>query len=127
VRRHGCAVVGAADTPQLPVSMADDTARDRRALEVILGHPVHDEPWPEGALPAGTAVRVTREPGGHAAWRSEFTGVIDQAMAPRAVQNKHARPGELEYLVRFGTPQHDSAAGGPYRKAMIWDRYLKPL
>jgi hypothetical protein len=53
--------------------------------------------------------------------------VIDQAMAPHAVQDKHVRPGELEYFVRFGTPQHHSAGGGPYRKAMIWDRYLKPV
>ena len=109
------------------MSMRDDIERDRQALAAILRHPVGDEPWPDDALKPGTPVRVTSDPGGHTAWASEFTGVIDETMTPRTVQNRHARPGELEYFVRFGSPQYDSSGDGPYRKAMIWDRYLKPI
>jgi hypothetical protein len=36
----------------------------------------------------------------------------------------HARPGELAYWVDFDEPQLDHEGNGPYRKALIWDRYL---
>jgi hypothetical protein len=105
----------------------DEAAKDRRALEQILQDGTGDRPWPTGALGDGTAVRVVREEAGHAAWEREFTGVIDSTMVPREVKNRLARPGELEYSVRFDSPQYDCSGGGPYRKAVIWDRYLRVL
>lgn len=38
-----------------------------------------------------------------------------------------ARPGEREYSVTFDEPQFDADGDGPYRKAVIWDRYLEQL
>ncbi|MFF4388103.1 hypothetical protein ACFY0G_15160 [Streptomyces sp. NPDC001552] len=46
--------------------------------------------------------------------------------APELVENPHARPGEMAYWVAFDAPQYDGDGGGPYRKAQIWDRYLRP-
>jgi hypothetical protein len=46
---------------------------------------------------------------------------------PELVRHPGAREGELAYWVVFDDPQYDSDGDGPYRKALIWDRYLRPL
>lgn len=48
-------------------------------------------------------------------------------ITPRLVANRHAHPGELEYSVQFDEPQMDKTDLGPYRKAVIWARYLEPI
>lgn len=60
-------------------------------------------------------------------WQSEFLGTIDAMGAPEIITHAHAEPGELAYWVRFDEPQLDSLGCGPYRKAMIWGRYLQPV
>jgi hypothetical protein len=109
-------------------SEPDGLAHDRQALEAVLGYPVGGEPWPDGALRPGTRVRVIRDPDWRGPWEAaEFAGVVDAVRSPRPVQHPSARPGELVYFVAFDEAQYDSAGGGPYRKAQIWDRYLEPL
>ncbi|GGV39558.1 hypothetical protein GCM10010182_75060 [Actinomadura cremea] len=88
--------------------------------------PGRPAPWPDGALPAGCRVRVVRDPGWDGPWRSEFSGTVDALGPPEAVRHSRARPGELMYWVVFDEPQYDGAGDGPYRKAQIWDRYLRP-
>jgi len=81
---------------------------------------------PEEALAVGSRVRVVRDPEWDGPWRDEFLGTIDGHRAPEPVSHPHAQPGELEYWVAFDTPQYDGDGDGPYRKALIWDRYLRP-
>jgi hypothetical protein len=56
-----------------------------------------------------------------------FTGIVDATLPPRVVRNRLALAGELEYSVTFDQPQFDASGDGPYRKAVIWARYLGGL
>lgn len=107
--------------------MGDDVARDRKALEALIGNSRLNAPWPEDAMPPGTRVRVIQDTEWKGPWRQEFTGTIDTTMPPELVNHPMARPGELAYYVAFDEPQHDTSDDGPYRKAQIWERYLDPL
>jgi len=40
-------------------------------------------------------------------------------------QQTPSSPGELAYWVRFDEPQYDADSTDPYRKALIWARYLR--
>ncbi len=100
---------------------------DRRALAAVLGYSVDDEPWPPNAWPPGTRVRVIHDLEWDGPWRDEFDGTIDTTRPPQVVQNKAARPRELAYFVTFDAPQYDASGDGPYRKAQIWDRYLRSI
>jgi hypothetical protein len=101
-----------------------DVIRDRAAIEAIVGHGMAGE-WPAGAMPPATRVRVIKSEEWDGPWRQVFTGTIDDTISPRLVGRD--RPGELEYSVRFDEPQMDSSGDGPYRKGVIWARYLEPL
>jgi hypothetical protein len=105
---------------------SEDELRDRRALEAIMGRPVDDD-WPVDALPPGSRVRIVQDPDWGGPWRAVFVGTIDRTFPPQLVQNRVARSGEREYSVTFDEPQLDAGGDGPYRKAVIWDRYLEPL
>jgi hypothetical protein len=105
----------------------EQAAQDRQALEQLIGSSRSSAPWPDDAMPPGTRVLVVQDPEWSGPWRHEFTGTIDTAMPPRPVDHAKAQPGERAYFVAFDQPQHDSSDGGPYRKAEIWDRYLRPL
>ncbi|MFJ8431385.1 ferrous iron transport protein A [Kitasatospora sp. NPDC094019] len=59
-------------------------------------------------------------------WEVDFPGSIDDTGAPEPVLHTSAEPGELAYWVSFDEPQYDSGGSGPYRKAQIWARYLRP-
>ncbi len=83
--------------------------------------------WPEGAIAPGSHVRVIRDANWNGPWAQEFIGIVDGALIPRRVVNAHAKPGELSYLIAFAESQFDSSGDGPYRKAVIWARYLVPL
>jgi len=106
--------------------LSEDETVDRRALEAIIGRGLDDE-WPADALPPGTRVRVIQDQEWVGPWREIFLGTIDRALVPQRVNNRVARAGELEYLVTFDEPQLDASGEGPYRKAVIWDRYLQQL
>ncbi|MFD9475492.1 ferrous iron transport protein A [Streptomyces nojiriensis] len=107
-------------------SSASTNSDDRQAVEHIRGRSLPQE-WPAAALAAGSRVAVVRDPHGDGRpWRNEFPGTIDDMGAPEPVENSHARAGELAYWVVFDGPQYDSYGDGPYRKALIWDRYLRP-
>ncbi|MER5752268.1 ferrous iron transport protein A [Streptomyces sp. NPDC002088] len=69
---------------------------------------------------------MVRDPEWDGPWQNEFLGTIDEMSAPEPVEHPLAHAGELSYWVAFDRPQYDSAGGGPYRKAQIWDRYLRP-
>ncbi|MGW6981952.1 ferrous iron transport protein A [Streptomyces sp. NPDC054932] len=107
-----------------PPSASSDSD-DRRAVEHIRGRPLSQD-WPAAALAAGSRVTVVRDPDRDGPWRTEFPGTIDDMGAPELVESSYARAGELAYWVTFDAPQYDSDGGGPYRKAQIWDRYLRP-
>ena len=98
---------------------------DRRAVEQITGHPLCQD-WPAAALSAGSRVTVVHDPDWAGPWRNEFLGTIDDMGAPEPLENPHSRVGELAFWVTFDAPQYESDGGGPYRKAQIWDRYLRP-
>ncbi|MFG2232572.1 ferrous iron transport protein A [Streptomyces sp. NPDC048723] len=107
-------------------SSASTTSDDRRAVEHIRGRSLPQE-WPAAALAAGSRVAVVRDPHGDGRpWRNEFLGTIDDTGAPELVGSSPARAGELAYWVVIDGPQYDSDGDGPYRKALIWDRYLRP-
>jgi hypothetical protein len=53
--------------------------------------------------------------------------VINDFQPPAPVRHSTAQEGELAYWVVFDSPQYDSDGCGPYYKAQIWDRYLKPV
>lgn len=111
----------------LPVTDKDDDAdllRDRAAIEAIVAHAMVGE-WPAGAMSLGTRVRVIKAEDWDGPWRQVFTGTIDETISPQLLGE--GRPGELEYSVRFDEPQMDWSEDGPYRKAVIWARYLEPL
>ncbi|MFI8387671.1 ferrous iron transport protein A [Streptomyces sp. NPDC085540] len=108
-----------------PPSSASSSPDDRRVVEHIRGRPLSQD-WPAGALAAGSRVTVVHDPDWNGPWRNEFPGTIDDMGAPERVENPRARAGEMAYWVAFDAPQYDSDGGGPYRKAQIWDRYLRP-
>lgn len=59
---------------------------------------------------------------------SELDGTIDATIVPLLVRNPLAQPDEREYSAVFlDTPQRDAGEHGPYRRAVIWERYLKNL
>jgi hypothetical protein len=112
----------------VPVTKRDDdpdVRRDRAAIEAIVEHAMAGE-WKAGAMPPGTRVRVIKSEEWDGPWRRVFTGTIDETISPHLVA-PGGRPGELEYSVRFDEPQMDWSEDGPYRKAVIWARYLEPL
>jgi hypothetical protein len=120
-------VVRLRDTPRVTGSdPRDDMLRDRAAIEAVAGRGLAGD-WPEHAMPAGARVRVTKDDSWDGPWRQAFTGTVDETVTPRLVENRLARPGELEYSVRFDEPQNDVTDLGSYRKAVIWARYLERI
>ncbi|MFD7398616.1 ferrous iron transport protein A [Streptomyces virginiae] len=120
----------AASSSASPASSASSSSGaantcDRAAVERLTGRALPQE-WPSAALPAGSRVVVVRDPSGDGPWREEFLGTIDSMGAPEPVEHPRARAGELAYWVAFDEPQYDGDGDGPYRKALIWDRYLRP-
>lgn len=97
--------------------------RDRRAVETIIGVAL-PRAWPRGAWPAGTRVRVVHDRAWHGPWLQEFSGTVSAMAAPVPIRIPRAEAGELEYWVEFDQPQRDADGDGPYRKALIWARYL---
>jgi hypothetical protein len=104
----------------------DGPSAEKAAIEQIIGHPLPVD-WPAAAIPAGARVRVVKDVDWDGPWMREFDGVIDALGAPEPVRHPLAGPDELAYWVRFDEPQLDSAGDGPYRKAQIWGRYLRPV
>lgn len=77
-------------------------------------------------MPTGSRVTVVRDPEWGGPWQNEFRGTIDAMGAPEPVEHPRAHDGELAYWVTFDAPQYDCNGAGPYRKAQIWGRYLRP-
>jgi len=77
-------------------------------------------------MPVDTRVRVIKDEAWDGPWREVFTGTIDDTITPQLVTHPMAHVGEFEYSVRFDEPQMDSSEDGPYRKAVIWARYIQP-
>ncbi|SHF86547.1 ferrous iron transport protein A [Streptoalloteichus hindustanus] len=113
----------------MSLSSEPDSAeqRDREAIEHVLGRPLPDDPWPAAALPPGTRVLVVQDPEWDGPWAEEFLGVVDRTGVPEPVRHRLAQPNEFAYWVAFDEPQRDADGDGPYRKAQIWGRYLKPV
>jgi hypothetical protein len=101
--------------------------RDRQAVKQVLGQPLPQALWPTTTLAAGTRVRVIHDPGWAGPWATEFLAVIATIGAPELVRHPDAHMGELKYWVIFDEPQLDANGDGPYRKAQIWGRYLRPV
>ena len=80
-----------------------------------------------GRVVGRNAVRVIRDAEWPGPWRNVFTGVVSAMAAPEPVSHPRALLGELAYWVDFDDPQFDVDDGGPYRKALIWARYLEAL
>lgn len=64
---------------------------------------------------------MVRDLGWPGSWAAEFS----VGHQPQPVRHPQARPGELSYSVTFAEPQMDCEGCGPYKKASIWDRYLR--
>ena len=105
---------------------SESEAIDRAVVEQIRGE-APPTSWPPGPMQGGAAVRVIQDAAWGGPWRRAFTGVISAMAAPEPVVNRTAGRGELAYWVDFDEPQLDIDGNGPYRKALIWDRYLDPL
>jgi hypothetical protein len=75
----------------------------------------------------GTRVRVIKSETWDGPWRQVFTGTVDETITPALVEGRSARPGELEDSVLFDEPQMGMSEDGPYRKAVIRDRYLEQI
>lgn len=114
-------------TERVDLQPNNDESTDRRALEAIIGRSLDGDEWPADALQPGTRVRVIQDTEWSGPWREVFLGTIDLTLPPQPVQNRAARPGEREYSVTFDEPQLDASGDGPYRKAVIWERYLEQL
>jgi hypothetical protein len=82
-------------------------------------------------------VKVIGDPEGAGPWPAEPFGVIDPtADAPIRVIDTSTMPEvnvpeeergpTREYLVRFDEPQFDCDGDGPFRAAVIWEKYLQP-
>ena len=82
--------------------------------------------WPPEAFPAGARVRIIKDPDWDGPWRQEFVGTVDDMEPPWLVEHELAHEGELAYWVTFDEPQHDCSPDGPYRKAQVWARHLRP-
>jgi hypothetical protein len=104
---------------------APDSELDRQAIEHITGRPLPTA-WPAEALAPGSRVTVIRDPNWDGPWQHEIPATIGPLGAPEPVNHPHANIAELQYWVRFDTPQYDSSGDGPYRMAQIWGRYLRP-
>lgn len=104
----------------------DPESGDRRAIEAVLSQSLDDE-WPASSMKPGTRVRIIQDSAWAGPWREVFIGTIDATFPPQPVRNKNARPGELRYSVRFDESQFDADGDGPYREAVIWERYLELL
>jgi len=102
-----------------------DVALERQVYEYVSGRSAA-RTWPDSAMPPGSGVTVVRDPEWDGPWRQEFHGTIDTLGAPEPVRNPRAREGEMGYWVAFDEPQYDAGGDGPYHKALIWDRYLRP-
>ncbi|THA84486.1 ferrous iron transport protein A [Streptomyces sp. A0592] len=115
----------ASPPPHTPTDPPHTPTDDRRAVEHILGRPLAQS-WPVGALPPGSRVTVVRDPDRDGPWQVEFLGTIDAMGAPEPNDHAQALSGELLYWVAFDAPQYDSDGQGPYRKAQVWGRCLRP-
>jgi ribosomal protein L7/L12 len=103
-----------------------ENQQDRAAVEHVRGRPLPTT-WPAAALPPGARVWVVKDANWDGPWQTEFVGTIDTMGAPETIDHPHAELGELAYWVTFDEPQLDSAGDGPYRKALIWGRYLRSI
>ena len=105
-------------------SLERQGSADGRAIEAILGRPLDGE-RPVEAMKPGTRVRIIKDESWDGPWRDLFIGTVDATIPPQPVRHRLARSGELEYSVRFDQSQFDAAGDGPFRKAVIWARYLE--
>jgi hypothetical protein len=124
IRTGRCPLLQTEDVNDQP---GEGETRDRRALEAIVGRSVANSEWPADALPPGTRVRVVQDHEWGGPWRAVFLGTIDRTVTPQLVHHTVAHSREREYSVTFDEPQFDAGGDGPYRKAVIWDRYLERL
>lgn len=98
---------------------------------------VPDESLMPEPLEPGTRVRVIRDANWPGPWPSEPLGVIEPLMgepfreinlATMGVNVPDAEKGPTrEYMVMFDEPQLDADGDGPYRAAVIWQKYLQPV
>jgi len=82
----------------------------------------------------GTRVRVVRDPDWEGPWPAEFLGTIgppapastiDLAAMPEVNVPDSDRGPMREFYVEFDHPQLDCDGQGPYRAAVIWEKYLR--
>jgi hypothetical protein len=80
-------------------------------------------------------VKVVQDPEWRGPWRQEFLGtiagpkvpvrVIDLAAMPEVNVPDADRGPMREFHVQFDEPQQDCDGAGPYRAAVIWEKYLR--
>ncbi|MHB1570651.1 MAG: hypothetical protein ACYC0H_15805 [Solirubrobacteraceae bacterium] len=83
----------------------------------------------------GTRVRVIQDPEWPGPWEQEFAGTVVGLRVPVRVIDLTAMPevnvpdadrGPMrEFHVQFDQPQRDSDGHGPYKAAVIWEKYLR--
>jgi hypothetical protein len=90
----------------------------------------------EPPIQIGQRVRVIRDPDWPGPWPQEPLGVVEPIMgaafetvdltSPAFRVPDSDRRLMREYLIRFDEPQLDSSGDGPYRAAVIWEKYVVP-
>ena len=82
----------------------------------------------------GTRVRVVRDPHWNGPWPAEPAGTIgppspvrtlDLAAMPEVNIPDSDRGPMREFYVAFDEPQLDGDGHGPYRAAVVWEKYLR--
>ena len=82
------------------------------------------------------SVKVVQDPEAAGPWRQEFFGtivgpdvparVLDLAAMSEVNVSEADRGPMREFHVHFDEPQQDCDGLGPYRAAVIWEKYLRP-
>jgi hypothetical protein len=81
-------------------------------------------------------VRIIRDPDWPGPWPQEPLGVVEPIQGEAFETVDLTNPAfnvpdsdrrlMREYLIRFDEPQLDSSGDGPYRAAVIWEKYVTP-
>jgi len=86
------------------------------------------------AVVPGTRVRVVRDPGWNGPWPAEPVGTIGPPVPVRTINlatmpevnvPEDERGPMREFYVAFDEPQLDGDGQGPYRAAVIWEKYSR--
>ena len=114
---------------------AEDPRLTRFRQDAVMAQPNIPRRFLGEDVQPGTRVRVVQDPDWDGPWKREFLGTVEGPAVPVNVLDLAAMPevnvpdsdrGPMrEFFVRFDEPQQDCDELGPYRSAVIWEKYLR--